>query len=173
VPGVSERVIILRHHKERASKCSLRPLRDRPDFRFVRFPERHVRGHGVPGLTIDELNTRVTLSLTGPVLSPEEGARGFILVDGTWRWAGRMEQALCAIPGVMLVRRSLPPDLQTAYPRRANDEASARFGLASAEALYAAFVLCGYEPAGLLDAYPWAEAFIKNNPRLTAKPTGS
>ena len=58
--------------------------------------------------------------------------------------------------------RSLP-QWETAYPRVSkvfNDPTS---GLATIEAIYAAFVMQGRITAGLLDRYYWADQFLQKN----------
>ena len=102
----------------------------------------------------------MVLRLGAPPLVPEDGDRGLLLVDGTWRYAARILQALDAWPGLELVGRSLPPGLGTAYPRRQTDCPDPEQGLASVEALYCAHRLLGWDTQGLLETYPWREEFL-------------
>jgi pre-rRNA-processing protein TSR3 len=60
-------------------------------------------------------------------------------------------------------RRSLPPGLITAYPRKQQDCPDPARGLASVEALFAAYTLMGRDTSGLLDNYYWKEDFLKKN----------
>ena len=135
------KAIIWRHKKERLSKCSLRGLEGREDLVFCRTP---------PCLT-----GQVVLGVDGP---PLKSADQLVLLDGTWRYVDKMRRAL---EGEYLVR-SLPRALVTAYPRRQDEPA----GLASVEALYAAYRILGWPVDGLLDHYIWKERFLDLNKEL-------
>ena len=141
---------ILRHKRENLKKCSLSGLEGRPDFQFLTYP--------LPNLP--NLDQYCILSLDAPPLSHEDAERGIFLIDGTWRYARTMSQI---IPKKGLhVFRSLPPCLQTAYPRRQPDCPDPTRGLASIEALYAAYFILGRSTEGLLDHYYWKEQFLRN-----------
>lgn len=142
--------IIVVHPKEKRSKCSAEPLRPRADIRFWKFPR---RGE-------ESLDGYVRLGLGGEPLSPEHQSRGLLVLDGTWRLAGKMEADYADLPVV-----SLAP-WQTAYPRVSKLFDDPAAGLATVEAIYAAYVQMGRDPAGLLDAYYWREAFIERNSLL-------
>ena len=58
--------IIIVHPKERRSKCSVEPLRGRPDMVFIKYPS---------PLTIDP-NEYVRLAIDGPLLEPFVNAGG-------------------------------------------------------------------------------------------------
>ena len=139
--------VIVVHPRERRSKCSVEPLRDRPEFVFTTFP------HAVP---IDVTNY-VRLGIGGRVLSPEDSDRGLLLLDGTWRLAARMEPFYSHVEV-----RSLPV-IQTAYPRKSEVFADPSEGLATIEALYAALRILGRPTAGLLDQYHWKQLFLERN----------
>lgn len=62
-----------------------------------------------------------------------------------------------------LIRRSLPPGLKTSYPRKQTACSDPEAGLASVEALYAAYCLTGRDPTGLLDSYYWKAPFLEAN----------
>lgn len=143
--------IIFRHRKERLQKCSLRGIETRSDMRFYTYPLSEVPA--VQGY--------VVLALDAPVLSPEDKERGLLLLDATWRYAGEMLKRVEQIPG--LIYRSLPQDLRTAYPRYQTGCSDPDRGLASIEALYAAYHYLGRDPAGLLDHYYWKEQFLELN----------
>ena len=142
--------VIVVHPRERRSKCSVEPLRDRDGFVFCTFP------HPVP---ID-LTGYVRLGIGGPVLSDADAHRGLLLLDGTWRLAARMEPFYQHIEV-----RSLPV-VQTAYPRKSEVYADPSEGLATIEALYAALRLLNRDTTGLLDSYHWREQFLSFNPWL-------
>jgi pre-rRNA-processing protein TSR3 len=146
--------IVVVHSKERRSKCTVAGLRGDPRFQFVRHPRRPV-----------ELDNYVRLGLTGPVLSPADAQLGLLVLDGTWRWASRMERAYAALPC-----RTLPP-LVTAYPRHSKVSDDPTQGLATVEAIYAAWVLQGRPTDRLLDGYPWSQPFLDANPWLLLRST--
>lgn len=140
--------IILRHRKENLKKCSLRGLESRPDCRFLTYPVD----------PIPDLTSYVILTLDAPLLTRDDSHLGLFLVDATWRYAAKMCENL-----PLGQRRSLP-QLKTAYPRYQTGCSDPDSGLASIEALYAAYLLTGRDPQGLLDQYHWREEFLKNNP---------
>ncbi len=94
-------------------------------------------------------------------MTKEDRHLGIILLDGTWRYAAQMCKTL-ALPD-SFPRRSLPPGLVTAYPRRQTECPCPEQGLASIEALYAAYYLLDRDPTGLLDHYYWKNDFLLKN----------
>lgn len=151
-------VLILRDPRESPKKCSLTPLRGRPGVQFVEFKAgRRIDGEG-----------RILLHPDGPELSGEDvrGAggipcAGLLLLDCSWR---RLPSLLAAVDGEP-VRRRLPP-LFTAYPRKSQVFQDPDQGLASIEALYAAFALLGEPRPDLLEGYRWRAEFLERNPEL-------
>ena len=150
IAAVTPPVIIVMHPSENLAKCSVWPLRDRSDLVFQTWPK----------ITIDDRAAYVRLGLGGPPLSMDDADRGILLLDATWRYAERMERDVTDLPV-----RGLPP-LETAYPRTSKLFQDPAGGLATVEALYAAYILTGRDPAGLLDHYRWAETFVERNPSL-------
>jgi len=142
---------ILRHRRENLKKCSLRGLEPRADFRFFTYP----------GDPLPDLSGYVLLTLGAPELSEQDAGRGLFLIDGTWRYAAKMA---AAIPKENLELRSLPAALRTAYPRQQNDCPDPERGLASIEALFAAYKILGRDTAGLLDNYYWKDHFLLTFP---------
>ncbi len=139
--------IIMVHPKEKRSKCSVEPLRGRKDFVFWKYP--HV---------VDEsLDGYVRLGLGGPELSHEDAECGLLLLDGTWRLAGKMEEDFADVPV-----RTLPV-WETAYPRTSKLFEDPLGGLATIEAVVAAFSILGRDVSGLLDEYHWREEFLERN----------
>lgn len=139
--------VILRHPKERLSKCSVEPLRGtRPEITF------HTAG---PGFTF-EATAHTLLAVEAPELSPEDGGRPLLLLDSTWRLLPKLEARLTGEP----MRRSLPKAIRTAYPRVSKLAPDPAGGLATVEALYAAWRLLGCDDPSLLDDYPWRAAFL-------------
>lgn len=144
--------VIIVHPKERRSKCTVACLRGDPRFVFCKSPRRP-----------DDLSQYVRLGLDGPMLGPADRDRGLLVLDGTWRWVAGMTRSVSEVPV-----RSLPP-LATAYPRASKTFDDPSEGLATIEAIYAALTLLGRDVTGLLDQYPWGDAFrIRNERWLTS-----
>jgi pre-rRNA-processing protein TSR3 len=145
--------IIVVHPRENRRKCSVEPLRGRPGFRFWKFPERGS----------EPLDGYVRLAIGGPLISAEDARHGLLVLDGTWRLAQRMEPFFAELPV-----RSLP-EWVTAYPRASKSWPDPAQGLATIEAIYAAWLGMGKPVAGLLDHYRWAAQFLeRNRARLAA-----
>lgn len=143
-------VIIIRHPKERLSKCSLEPLRGREDVEFIK---------ANPGFRFDATGY-ILLTLDAPLLSPADAGKPLLLLDSTWRRLPQLESCLEGEP----LRRSLPEGIKTAYPRVSKTFTDPPGGLASVEALYVAKRIFGEEDATLLDHYRWKEEFLNNLP---------
>ena len=139
--------IIVRHPKENPKKCSVLPLKGRADVRFLNYP--------VPRMPL--LDGYVRLAAEGPELSEADRERGILLLDGSWRWADAMTAAFAQVPPRAL------HGYRTAYPRQSKLGTDPDNGLASIEALYLAYHILGRPTDGLLDAYRWAEDFLKRN----------
>lgn len=169
-------VVILRHPKERRSKCTLQPFRWKEGFFFH---------NAAPGFRY-EATGHLLLAVDAPPLTPEDGIwsaaeraaaeaawkggndpsqcaryatfarRPLLLLDATWRRLPSMAECVVGNP----LRRSLPSDLATAYPRRNQEGLDPDGGLASVEALYAALAILGHSEPALLDHYRWNEEFL-------------
>ncbi|MCA9175451.1 MAG: DTW domain-containing protein [Planctomycetales bacterium] len=139
--------IIVVHPRERRSKCSVEPLRGRDDFIFWTFPDRGEQS----------LEGYVRLGMGGPLIGEDDASRGLLVLDGTWKLADRMEAAYAEVPV-----RSLPA-VRTAYPRVSKFGSDPAGGLATIEAIFAAYRRLGRSTAGLLDDYYWADAFLTAN----------
>lgn len=150
--------IVLVHEKERPSKCSVRPLWGKPGFRFHYWPLH-------PNVPTPDLRGYVRLAVDAPPLTLADAESGLLILDGTWRYAERMEREYADVPA-----RGLPP-VVTAYPRVSKLFADPDTGLATIEAIYAAYVILGRDPVGLLDDYPWARAFLDRNRALFGAPS--
>lgn len=143
--------VIYRHKKENLKKCSLRGLEDRKDMQFYTYPKN----------SLPNLSSYLLLTLDAPVLQKEDASLGLFLIDGTWKHATVMYKQLTT-PHLFTVR-SLPTEVQTAYPRRQEDCLDPSRGLASVEALFVAYILLGRDPQGLLDNYYWKDTFLQKN----------
>ena len=139
--------IIVRHPKENPKKCSVLPLKGRPDLRFEHYPVK----------TPLTLEGYIRLAADGLALSGADRDAGMLLLDGSWRWAAAMTRAFAEVPP-----RSLH-GYQTAYPRASKLGTDPANGLASIEALFLAYHILGRPTAGLLDHYRWAEEFLRLN----------
>ncbi len=138
------KTLIIRHKKENLKKCSLRHLERDSSLIFKSYPTDQISFEGYLHLKVD-----------APTLSFADCNYRLLLIDATWRLAAKMEQVL-SLP---THGRSLPRSLQTAYPRRQDQEN----GLASVEALYVAHLILGRPYEHLLNYYYWKEPFLAKN----------
>ena len=138
--------VIIRHSKERKSKCSLQPLVGRDDLLFLT---------AQPGFQFDATGF-VLLRVGAPVLSPDDEVFPLLILDSTWRLLPQLEASVTGTP----VCRSLPESLKTAYPRVSKTHLDPARGLASVEALYTARQMQGRPVEGLLDHYHWRDDFL-------------
>lgn len=140
-------ITVIRHPKERISKCSLRPLHGRAGIRFLK---------ATRSFTFDATGYTL-LAVDAPPLSPEDAGRPLLLLDSTWRLLPQLMACLTGTP----VPRSIPGDIRTAYPRVSKIAEDPLQGLASIEALYLAKRLIGEDDPSLLDGYHWREDFLR------------
>lgn len=147
--------LILRHRRENLKKCSLRGLESRSDIQFFTYPSD----------PLPSLKNYLLLAIDAPMLSQEDRELGILLIDGTWNHAAKMISSLPKnIPS-----RSLPPNLITAYPRKQTGCIDPHRGLASIEALFAAYCILGKNLEGLLEGYYWKDLFIQKNRDILSK----
>ena len=144
-------ILVYRDPRESKHKCSLTPLREHPELRFVHYN----RGRRL------EAGPRVLLHPDGEELSREDRGADLLLIDCAWR---HLPALLASVDGP-LTRRRLPP-LETAYPRKSKVFEDPAAGLASVEALYAAVCLLEGPRPDLLAGYRWADDFLAANPVL-------
>lgn len=140
-------ISVIRHPKERRSKCSLTPLEGRADIDFFR---------ARPNWSFDMTGFTV-LALGAPELSPEDAGRPLLLLDSTWRLLPQIEACLHG----QGVRRTLPA-VPTAYPRISKIAEDPMGGLASVEALFLAKLLLGERDDALLADYYWRDVFLQS-----------
>jgi pre-rRNA-processing protein TSR3 len=144
--------IIVRHRKENKKKCSLRGIQGKKGFQFLSYPN----------TTLPQVDHYLLLDLDGPELTLADRDCGLILIDATWRYSERMLRTL--EPQLKNVqRRSLPAYLRTAYPRRQEDCSDSQRGLASIEALYAAYQILDRPCDDILTNYHWKINFMTAN----------
>ena len=139
-------ISVIRHPKERRSKCSLTPLEGRADISY--YKARDGWSFDITGFTV--------LALGAQELSTDDAGRPLLLLDSTWRLLPQLEACLRGEG----VRRTLPA-VATAYPRVSKIAEDPLGGLASVEALYFAKLLLGERDDSLLSAYHWRETFIE------------
>lgn len=140
-------ITVIRHPKERRSKCSLTPLEGRADIVFYR---------ARPNWTFD-VSDYTVLVLGAPELSPADAERPLLLLDSTWRLLPQIEACLVGEG----VRRTLPA-VPTAYPRVSKLTNDPLGGLASVEALFLAKQLFNERDDALLAHYHWRAEFLQN-----------
>jgi pre-rRNA-processing protein TSR3 len=145
--------IIVVHPKENRKKCSVEPLRKNPDFLFWKYP------HAEP----EQLTDCIRLGVDGPSLSTADRKYRLVVLDGTWRWAEKMEESYAEIPARRI------DGWETAYPRISKVFDDPLGGLATIEAIYAAFLILGIDTTGLLDQYHWKDRFLELNQALIAQ----
>lgn len=139
--------VIIRHPRENPRKCSVLPLKGRPDLLFLNYPAaRH-----------PPLDGYIRLAADGPELSSADAGHGLLILDGSWRWAEVMNRDFAEVPP-----RSLS-GYRTAYPRVSKRGTDPSNGLATVEALYIAHHILGRQTEGLLDHYRWRQEFLKEN----------
>ena len=139
---------VIRHQKEKISKCSLRFLHERPEMTFLR---------GNPGFVFDATGFTL-LAVDAEPLSTKDNERPLLLLDSTWRW---LPQLLACVSGEP-IHRSIPGNVRTAYPRISKVFEDPEAGLASIEALYLARKLLGDDDPSLLDGYHWKDQFLQS-----------
>jgi len=146
-PVIHAPTVVVRHRKEKGHKCSILPLRGRPDFVFRVYPVRQPL----------DLGGYVRLGVGGTLLSADDVDRGLLVLDASWHNVRLLEQAHGHVPV-----RSLPP-WRTAYPRTSKVRQDPPTGLATIEAVFAALVILGRDPTGILDDYVWRDRFLALN----------
>ena len=140
-------VTVIRHHKERRSKCSLQPLVGRVGFSFL------TSGND---LCFDTTGY-ILLVMDAPVLSArDQVGNGLLILDATWRRLAELEPCVGGKP----LRRSLPRGVCSAYPRVSKIYHDPPGGLASVEALYVAMRILGSDDPSVLDGYHWKDEFL-------------
>ena len=140
-------VTVIYHPKERWSKCSLRHLRSRVDISFLK-----------AGSTFSfEADEFILLQPEALPLRATDFGRPLLILDCAWRLLPNLERCLVGNP----LRRSLPREVKTSYPRRSKIFSDPENGLASVEALYLARKILGHHDPTVLEGYTWKEQFLK------------
>lgn len=138
---------------ENPRKCTIQPLKGRPDFQLRYFSG----SKPIAAFTADCL-----LHVDGEDLAalPRGELRSLGLIDCTWKKVGPALQRI-AKPLPRLVR--IPEGFVTAYPRRNKQGQDPAEGLATIEALFIAAAFLGFWDETLLEKYYFKDAFLKEN----------
>jgi len=163
------RFLAIQYHKENHKKCTLTPLRNRPDV------EIQVLRPGPSGYPPFWIEGGILLAVGAPplersdraILDADPGSR-VVLIDGNWVKVPAILRALRARGP--LVHRSLPEGIRTAYPRRSKLFVDPAGGLATVEAMAAAGAILGEPDPELLAGYTWREEFLRLNDHLFGPP---
>lgn len=143
--------IIVRHKREKLKKCSLQGLEERKDCLFYSYPSNE----------LPPAQDYIILTLEAEELTLKDTHSGILLLDSTWKYTPKMLNWVQKISDLQY--RSLPSYLRTAYPRRQEDCKDPQRGLASIEALFAAYHILKRPTEGLLDRYYWKDEFFNLN----------
>lgn len=146
------KIEVLMDKKENPRKCTVHPLRERPDFRVRYF-------HNGP---IEPFDADWLLHVDGRNLADmrEEKVGSLGVIDCTWRKVPSVLQRL-GKPLPRLVR--IPEGFRTAYPRKNKAGKDPDTGLATIEAIFIAAAFCGKWDESLLEHYHFGEEFLALN----------
>jgi pre-rRNA-processing protein TSR3 len=176
------RFLVVQDYKENRRKCSLRTLEGRDEFTWMRLsrPSRQQSGP----LSSVELGDGLLLAVDAPPLTSAdreflEGGTApvgapfpIIILDSTWRRLQHVCSRLAVKPGAQLLRRSLPGEWSTAYPRTSKLFEDPDGGLASVEAVFASTAILGEPRYEYLHNYRWEGEFLRCNAELLNDPRG-
>jgi len=174
-------IVVIRHVREKRSKCSLMPIESLSGTAFFRAkanfhydatghvllsPDAPVIGRG-DAFMLPEEEAALISAGRGDLVSRDADGRALrpvLLLDSVWRLLPSLRRCVTGVPVV----RSLPPTIQTAYPRVSKMTEDPDCGLASIEALYPALRLMGFDRRELLDSYMWKDGFLEGFVRIFA-----
>ncbi len=143
------RKILIRHPKEKLSKCSLIPLKGRQDCEFFK---------ATPNFSYDASDC-IVLEIDAPEISSVDAGKPIVMLDSTWFLLPKLRAKLKG----NFIARSLPSHIKTAYPRVSKMHKDPDSGLATIEALYAALHFSNQADESILDGYPFKDDFLKAN----------
>ncbi len=152
---MSAPVLIIIRRGEARAKCTIQPLRGTPGLTFMPYPL-----HQKP-----DVSKHLLLAPNAPVLTLADAGRPLLLLDANWHHAGKMRKAVEPVEA-----RSIPSAWKTAYPRHSKIHADPDSGLATVEALFAAFCILRQRDDSLLRFYRWKDAFLELNRALCGPP---
>ncbi len=163
------RFLVLQDHKENRRKCTVEPLRavQGVELRRLRQPRPRERPTDVPPGVLLEVDSEAPELRADDLREPATEARCLVL-DATWARVPSLRRRLVLDPQ-RHVRRSLPPGLVTAYPRRSKLYEDPGSGLATVEAIFAVSVIFGEPRADFLRSYVWRGVFLERNSEVLAR----
>ena len=147
-PSVRPTALIIVRRGENRAKCTILPLRGTPGLEFLSYPL----------AATPDLSRHLLLAPGAPPLTAADAGRPLLLLDANWRHAPVMRRVIGPVE-----TRAIPPGWRTAYPRHSKVHADPAGGLATVEALFAAFCVLGCRDDSLLRLYPWRDAFLDLN----------
>lgn len=155
----AQRYEVLMDKRENPRKCTIHPIKDRPDFYVHYFSKnRPIQAFGADCL----------LHVDGACLSEIDvsGLKSLALIDCTWK---KVAPTLTRVakPLPRLVR--IPDGFVTAYPRKNAEGKDPDEGLATIEALFIAAAFLGFWDETLLEKYYFRDEFLKQNEALWKK----
>jgi pre-rRNA-processing protein TSR3 len=153
MPEIGLQYEILMDKRENPRKCTIHPLKQRPDFRL-----RYFSGNRpIPAFSADCL-----LHVNGEDLSqiPAGSFRSLGLIDCTWKKVpGVLQRLEKPLPRLV----SFPAGFATAYPRRNQEGLDPGEGLATIEPLFIASAFLGFWDETLLEKYYFKQDFLTSN----------
>ena len=155
----AQRYEILMDKRENPRKCTIHPIKDRPDFSVRYFS----KNRPIAAFAADCL-----LHVDGEDLATmdKRGLASLALIDCTWRKVAPTLQRV-ERPLPRLVR--IPEGFVTAYARRNKEGKDPEAGLATIEALFIAAAFLGFWDETLLEKYYFGPDFLKLNEALWRK----
>ncbi len=153
--------LMIRDHKENKQKCTLSPLEGRDGYPFLDLSQ------PASPPVIEEIGGGILLATDAPIMTRSDReflAPGVVtIIDSTWARVPNVIARVRPAPGHRLIRRALPDELVTAYPRVSKLYQDPEQGLSSIEAVFAALVVLGSPDPSVLDGYRWRTQFLEQN----------
>lgn len=153
---------IIVDHKESDKKCTILPLKERPDF-HIRFFN---TGEKLTPLTSQVLLHHEGVSLDEFSKTKKVEVTKIAALDSFWR---RLEKILENITGNLPELVKIPHGFLTAYPRKSKDGSDPDGGLATIEAIFIAAAFLGNWDESLLDKYYFKDKFLEINKPIFEK----
>ena len=154
-----QRYEVLIDKKENPRKCTIQPLKGRPDLALRFFSG----ARAIAPFAADCL-----LHVDGENLAeiPRGSLRSLALIDCTWR---KVAPTLQRVPRPLPRLVRIPDGFLTAYPRMNKEGNDPSEGLATVEALFIGAAFLGFWDESLLEKYYFKGAFLEKNEALWKK----
>lgn len=146
------KAVILKDYHENEKKCSILPLKGKPEFEFVDFKD--FDSHDFSGLTM--------LHPEGEIVEKLNAGEKLLIVDSNWTKARRKYTRLEKFK----LKKIRIDGFQTAYPWKKNAPQNT---LCSIEALFVARLLAGIYDASIMDNYYYKDKFLELNKGAIAR----